>query len=311
MSDSFKVAWVEDTFALNVLQDLGLNHLLIGLPISAIDRKRSGQNSARLSAKLDEENVLSLVLGIQHGDSIPYLVVRKVIERGLVKYIVAGGNHRLEALTRCGYEDLKAYCVECGDTEFLVLCQRLNLANGKGVSEKDRVAYAAAALASGIAETQKIAADMFRVSQSRLKEFIKLEQAEQKLFARTGKNINLPIKVKVALGRVQSDEVHDAALDLAVAKGANSNEVSKVISEAIKLPTVADQLDAIKKAHVVTSCERKVVSPKRRVFLSAIGTLHNMLQKHSTLQSFDIVDDKESVLELIELVASKLKVLAK
>lgn len=311
MKDLSKVAWVEDAFALVVLQELGLKHSLVELPISAIDRKLSGQNSARLSAKLDEENVSSLVLGIQHGDSIPCLVVRKIVERGLVKYVIAGGNHRLEALTRCGCDSLKAYRVECGDTEFLILCQRLNLANGKGVSEKDRVAYASAAIANGIAENQKIAADMFRVSQSRLKEFIKIEQAEQKLLARTGKNVNVPVKVKLALARIQSDEVHDAAIDLASVKGSNSNEVSKVISEAIKLPTVADQLNAIKKAHLIASCERKVVSPQRKVFLSAIGTLQNLLQKHSTLQGLDIVTDREHVVELIGQVLLKLKAIIK
>ena len=311
MSDFIQVNWIEDSQAINVLNDLQLKYSLLALQVSSIDRKKSGQNSARLSSKLDEENVSSLVIGIQHGDSIPFLVVRRLTERGVTKYVVAGGNHRLEALIRCGCESLKAYCVECGDTEFLVLCQRLNLANGKGVSEKDRIAYAAAAIASGVAENQKIAADMFRVSPSKLKDFLKLEQAEQKLIARVGKNVSIPIKVKLALARVQSDEVHNAALDLALSKGANSKDVSKVISDAIQSPTVAEQLDAINKAHVITTCERSVVSPHRKVFLSALSTLQNVLQKHSTLQSLDIVDDKPTVLELIESVCSRLKGLAK
>lgn len=311
MGDFFQVAWIDDFHALSVIGDLGLKHTLIALPLSSIDRKKSGQNSARLSAKLDEENVASLVIGIQQGDGIPYLVVRKVVERGVVRFVIAGGNHRLEALTRCGCENLKAYSVECGDTEFLILCQRLNLANGKGVSEKDRIAYAAAAIANGVAENQKTAADMFRVSQSKLKEFIKLEHAEQKLVARVGRSVNIPVKVKLALGRVQSDEVHDAALDLAVAKGINSNEVSRVISDAIKLPTVAEQLEAIRKAQVVTTCERKVASPHRKVFLSAVSTLQKVLQQHTTLQSLDIVDDKATVVELVEQVCTKLKGLTK
>lgn len=311
MLDAFGVKWIDDLHAVNVMNDLGIRYNLIDLPLSSIDRKKSGQNSARLSAKLDEENVASLVVGLQQGDCIPYLVVRKIHDRGVVRFVIAGGNHRLEALTRCGHDNIRAYSVECGDTEFLILCQRLNLANGKGVSEKDRIAYAAAAIASGVAENQRVAADMFRVSQSKLKDFIKLEEAEQKLIARVGKSVNIPSKVKLALGRIQSDDVHDAALHLAVAKGANSIEVSRVISDAIKLPTVADQIDAIKKAQVVATCERKIASPHRKVFLGAMSTIQKILQQHSTLQSLDIVDDKETVVTLIEQVCVKLKGLTK
>lgn len=310
MRDYIQVAWIEDAFALSVFEDLGLKHSVLALDISEIDRKASSQNAARLSARLDEENVSSLVIGIQQGDRIPYLVVRKVLDRGRARYVVAGGNHRLEAMTRCGCEDVKAYCVECGDTEFLVLCQRLNLANGKGVSEKDRVMYAAAAVASGTAENQRVAAEMFRVSPSKLKEFIRNEKAEQKLIARIGRSIKIPSKVKLALSKIQVDEVHDAAIELATSKDAREVDVVKVITDAIQQPSVDEQLGVIKKAQLSVR-ERKVVSPQRRVFLAGVSTIDRVLQKHSTLLSLDVVNDKDAVIESIQSLITKLKGLIK
>jgi len=119
------------------------------------------------------------------------------------------------------------------------------------------------------------------------------------------------MKVKLALAKIQSDEVHSAALDLARSKGLGSNAVSKVILDAIQSPTVVEQVDAIKKAQMVATCERTIASPHRRVFLSALGTLEKMLQKYSTLQSLDIIDDKSAVLKMVESVYSKLKAIAK
>lgn len=300
------VIWCEDSYAAKTITELMLTTSVAVIPIANIDRKKSQNNAARLSSALDEDNVQSLVLGIPKGDEIPFLVLRSFIEKGRQRFSVAGGNHRLEALCRLGQEHVKAYVVECGDSEFLALCQKLNLANGKGVSEKDRIQYAAHAFESRLYDTMQAAADFFRVSASKVKDFIKLQKAEQKLMARTGKSFQFPQKVKLALERVQSDEVFDAAIALAKNKKLDSKEVSAAIREAIEQPTVTDQLAVISRVNSIP-CERRLATPDRKTFLSAITSLETILAKHKTYESLDIVDDKLDVKARIDSISKGLK----
>lgn len=300
------VVWIEDSYAARTISSLMLTTSVEIVAIADIDRKKSQNNAARLSAALDEDNVQSLVLGIPKGDEIPFLVLRAFFDKGRRRYSVAGGNHRLEALQRLGETHVKAYIVECGDSEFLALCQKLNLANGKGVPEKDRVQYAAHAFESGLYLTIQESADSYRVNSSKVKEFIKLQKAEQKLIARTGKSLALPQKVKLALQRVQSDEVFDAALALSKNKKLRAKEIATAIREAIEQPTVSDQLAVITRAGTVP-CERKIATPDRKVFLSALRSLETLLQKHKSFASLDIVDDRSDVKARIESVVKGIK----
>lgn len=300
------VMWCEDSYAAKTIAELMLTTIVELVLIADIDRKKSQNNAARLSAALDEDNVQSLVLGIVKGDEIPFLVLRTFFEKGRRRFCVAGGNHRLEAVCRLGQDHVKAYIVECGDSEFLALCQKLNLANGKGVSEKDRVQYAAHAFESRLYDTIQAAADFFRVSASKVKDFIKLQKAEQKLMARTGKRYFFPQKVVLALAQVQADEVFDAAISLAQNKKLDCNEKSSAIRKAIEQPTVSDQLAFIARVNA-SPCERKLATPDRKTFLSAVTSLETILAKHKTYESLDIVDDKSDIKARIDLISKGLR----
>lgn len=300
------IDWIEDVYAQKVLDDLGLKYKLHVFPIGEIDRKKSQHNAARLAAALDEDNVQSLVFGIQKGDKIPYLVARMVMDKGTKKIVLAGGNHRLEALIRLGEETVSAYTVVCGDNEFTTLCQRLNLSNGKGVSENDRVQYAAHAFEQGLYETAVAAADAFRVSHKRVHDFLKLQKADQKLLVRTGKSIKLPSALRLALSRIQSDEVFDTAMDLMQNKKLSTKEKANAIRDAIEKPTVAEQMTHLKKSGSI-ACERKVATPSRRVFLQALATIENVIAKHKTFDALDVVEDREEIALRIQSVIKGLK----
>ncbi len=299
------VSWIRDIYAENVLRELDLRYELEDVSTLQIDKKTSQRNAARLSAKIDSEHVDSIVSGIQRGDQIPFLVVRKLFENGKQRFVIAGGNHRFEALIQVGESFVKTYSVVCGDTEFLVLCQKLNLSNGKGVSEHDRVLYAASALEKGLVKTTQEAENLFRVKSWKIRDYLKLQKAEQVLAARTGKTLKLPQRVKIALAKIQADAVHQEALNVVSNSKLASHELSAIINEVLKKPTEGEQIEFLKNVKRQSS-ERKVASPNRAVFLKSLTTLERLLQQHKSFLSLDIVDDASSIRSRIEVIAKAL-----
>jgi hypothetical protein len=96
------VRWIDDVHAEKTLDDLQIVYEKQVISINAINKKESLRNTARLDINLDEDNVESITRGAASGDPIPKLVVRKTTSRNQSTYVIAGGNHRLEAMTRLG-----------------------------------------------------------------------------------------------------------------------------------------------------------------------------------------------------------------
>jgi dGTP triphosphohydrolase len=301
------INWISDVVAEKMLSQLGIGFTRKFLPVSSIDKKRSLQNTARLDVNLDEEHVQSITLGAADRDPIPAIVVWKTTSKNAVTYVVAGGNHRLEAMIRLGENMIDCYIVEVGESEFNVLCQMLNLANGKSVSDNDRVRYAIDAIDKGICKTQKEASQLFRVNANTLSSHISSRKAFQKLAARVNSNYKPHVRVAKILEKVVSDEVHKEAFDFVESsKKLNRDEVVDVLTSALSKPSEREQIVALQNAKLLNP-ERKIASSIRNDFLKLLRKLDLILDKHKTFSSMDIVDDKDAVKSQIEGVARKLR----
>lgn len=300
------VKWIRDYQAEKILNDLGIKYEIKTIAIATINKTESLQNKARLDLSLDQNNVDSIARGAALGDPVPALVIRRKSNKMKIDYTVAGGNHRLEAVIRLGEEVVECYQVEVGENEFSVLCQKLNLANGKGVTVADRVRYAVDAIDKGICSTQKEASEMFRVDANAISHKLAERRVYLKLSSRTDSSYKPPLKVAKALANIQSKDVHDKAFEFVESsKKLNREDVVEVINTAMAKETIAEQIAVFEQAKALTP-ERKIATADKQAFLKSLRKIESILDKHKTLESLDIVTQAHVVKQQIDSICKRL-----
>jgi len=226
------------------------------------------------------------------------VLVRK--RSGNYCFVIAGGNHRDEACVIAGVKERKCYVTECNDAEFTNLCRMLNTVVGEGSGDELKIEHAADAVQSGEMNLSTAARE-YCVPRSKVTYCIRQRKAHLRLQSRmSGKKISFPKEVMFAIADIQADAVFDEALVLVKTKGVSGKSCSKIIRDAIKLPTEDAQIEMIRASvrEAQSEINSVVSSPKRKRFLSCISQTENCLAQLNVkaLSSVDI--SKEDELEV-------------
>jgi len=288
-----QMKWIKDELAENIIKKLGLTFTLEMIDGSSIDRKKSRANSAR-EERLDSSHVENIACSILNDDPIPAIVVRKPSP-----FVIATGNHRDEACVVAGEPTRYAYVVQCDNAQFIVLCQLLNVPQGKGPSKELRVKHAAEAVQSGSMKVAD-AACYYHVKTDAIHYYLRLKKAQLTLDARTGgMRTNMPQKLVIELAKIQADSVFNKALEHCTKPTLDVKDTVQLLKDVLSMRTEKDQLNAIETAVVQGKELEKtpVVSPKKKRFLQLLSGIENTLAKRKgdSLDAFDIVADTEGV----------------
>lgn len=283
---------------MNWCQDIGTETILhrLKLPVNVgsiseldIDRKLSRANTARY-VRLDRDHAESISKAILRGDPMPYLVVRKIGS----KFVIAGGNHRDEAMVMIAQPGRMAYIVECDNATFTQLCRLLNTVVGLGADREVRTKQAADAVIAGVMST-KCASVEFGVSTTAINWQIRSEKAKTLLASRVGHSVKIQCKVADALAEIQADAVFNSAFTLYKQSKAPATEIAKAIKNSLCKPSEAEQIKALSGA--MEELERQYNSPvkssKRSCLLRSLATLERVLVDVTSILELDISTDEE------------------
>lgn len=213
-------------------------------PLELIDVKRSLANQARVDSEpLLEETVELYTHHYREGAVFPAILLRRSSTKARRAYAL-GGNHRHTAATLAGLTTHPAYVVVCADEAAMSLMYEDNMANGAQLPKKQRLAIAA--YLCGIGYTQERAAREMGVTQTEVSNFKKLHDTNVR--AADAKVVGfeeLPIGLRVELGRIQSDPVFAETARLMISTQMQGTDASKVLKTVKSARSDADALKFI------------------------------------------------------------------
>jgi hypothetical protein len=278
MSNSVKIDWIEDVQAMKVADRLGIQHTVMEIAVSQIDRRKSAENRAR-DIPLDEERIEGITHSYRAGIPMPMIFVR-IVGRSIV---IAGGNHRFNGLPP-GVETIAAHAMECTDSEFELLCRALNTIVGVGMSHKEKVRAAVDAVRR-LSLSQKHVCEIYGLSKGVLSNAVNRASVEERIVhlvpAAKGKVLQTHC---VRLGELShNDNVLKAAATFVAKAKCSTEEFSDLATAAKAKTTEAEQVEVFTAA-ADRYAKGKVVSVPRhnkRKFLTALSHIESVLEKKS------------------------------
>lgn len=283
------VNWIDDTAGVAVVTAKGITVSDIDISVAEIDKKASAENRAR-PIPLDKERLDGIRHSYKAGIPIPKIFVRKKGHR----YIVAGGNHRLNSLPT-EVRRISVHCMECTDAEFERICRQLNTVVGEGMTKQQRIEAAIDAV-ERLGDTIKTAADDYGVDPTTLKLAIRHAKtlARLEIISPKGRLYFTRAHAK-ALGELaNNNNVLRAAAAYASEVKPKACELNEVARIARKQETEASQIkvfeDAIDAALAIKN--RTIPRHKRKALLAGLSQLEKAMQKGATWESVELAKEE-------------------
>lgn len=175
--------------------------------VTDIDIEASRRNQVRTGMPVDEDQALVYAIAMDSGEDFPPIVLDgRRLPKG--KATVIDGNHRLKAITDVlNHKVTEAYVVtDATDLQMLRLMFKANQTNGLALTMQDRIRHAAMLVAHGA--TQKDAAADIGIPTSRLNNYLKRQETENRLMALGVKRLDrLPDTTMTRLSAIRDDDV--------------------------------------------------------------------------------------------------------
>lgn len=294
------VNWEPDKAALAVIESLGLPEpATVTMPVTAIDKKRSLENRARVDAPVDGERSKAMEGTMVRGFPFPMIVVRRVKAGGKMCQVIAGGNHRFAAACGVGETEIPAHCVECTDGEFDMLCRLLNTVVGSGTTSAERLAFAVDAVQRlGVHRTR--AAEMYGVTRSAIDVALRTEAVRHRLAAS-----NPAVASRVCAAHLKAvhqladnDNVLAAVANVLATGRPTVKEVTEIARNAAEFRTEAERVEYLN--DVVETRKRaagRIVPRKKRLsFLRLFGGLESLILEASSFTDLEL--EQSDILEV-------------
>lgn len=214
------------------------------LKLASIDRKRSHKNQARVSQPLAPATVYQYKTAMLNGAEFPALVV---FPDSASKFVVADGNHRLEAAIESGRKTHDAYLVVTDDpaTKLLITFELNSTVNGLTPTDSDRDLQAVFLVQQGLARSA-VAAHL-SMSINRIDELMRENTATQRVESLGFSKIwnKVPRTSRSHLARIKLDPVLESATHCAADWGLSIQEVRDLVKAVLAAPSEADQLSKV------------------------------------------------------------------
>jgi hypothetical protein len=292
------VNWIDDAAGLSVIESLGLAYETRSIQIGTIDKKESAQNRAR-ETPLDKERSHGIARAMKQNVPMPRLVFRARKKDNKVKFVVAGGNHRLYAISEIIREDeaVEAHIVDCSNEEFELLCRLLNTVVGEGSSVAVRIAQATDAV-DRLGFPINKAAEMYHISRNDLKKAIQSRDIRTK-FELTGKKVSASQINSIGMKCIDNDNVLKAMLPVIAKHGLTRAQVRDMSKRCEEHKTESDMIHAVATydAEMEKTKERPTPRPRRTNFLRLLTSIEASFVGASsakTLLEFLQFSDEES-----------------
>lgn len=309
------VNWIDDVPGMSVIDSLGLACTTDSIDIKAIDKKESAQNRAR-DTPLDRERSYGIARAIGQNVPIPRLVFRKRKNGTKVSYVVAGGNHRLHAITDVIRNDdiVEAHIVDCSNEEFELLCRLLNTVVGEGASKSVRISQATDAV-DRLGFAIHKAADMYHISRNDLKKAIQSRDIRTK-FELTGKKVSPSQINSIGMKCIDNDNVLKAMLPVIAKHSLTQAQVRDMSKRCEEHKTEQDMILAVVAfdKEMEKNKDRPTPRPRRVNFLRLVSgieaAMEGALSAKTLLEHLQFSDEEsEEVRQRCKKIANTLSCL--
>lgn len=231
---------------------------LEAVPIVSIDVEASKRNQAR-NEPLDDKLVETYATAMKHGREFPALVAWR--KNG--KWVLIGGNHRLNAAIAAGREVFDLYQVNTQDPPTIrLLTWTHNTFCGQRASSKEDLEHAYAYWkAEGGAKNAT--ARKFGVGESALVNLIAEREARARCVKRGFDVTRIPGTHIQAIGSIKNDNALDEVVNTVVKASPtpNQEQLRVLINAANKARTEAEAIKAIDSARDILGLKFGVAAP--------------------------------------------------
>jgi len=214
------------------------------LPLERINEKASFSNQARIDQPILDDLLEQYVVARNHGDEFPAIVVLETRSDKQVTNV--DGNHRYASGKEVGMTTHPAYVIKAKPEIVRILMTELNVINGRGLSDRERLFHAFFLIDQGT--TIEKSAEVMRLPQSKVKTAWALEQANRRareLGVRNKAWDEIPQSGRIRIGQIYTDEAFGPLVKLVTRANLNGQEISTLVKEINKSRSVKAQLDRI------------------------------------------------------------------
>lgn len=203
--------------------------------IADIDRVKSQHVQNRSAVKLDDENVLEMMIWIDDSDHVlPPIIVNKVG----AKYYIIDGNHRAEAHVQAGRVTIDAYVVEVDQDKYEGMVMAANARMGRSLTPHERVELA---ISMSKRYGTRVAAEQLLMRPDDLQREIRIQQGRHMVEEALGvKATHWPKKKLEALQRL--DVEHIKKMDKKTLEDSTAAAVESAVKNILYVPP-SQQLD--------------------------------------------------------------------
>ena len=293
--------WRVDELAAYRLTELNLKYNIVCIQADQIDVKTSRMNIAR-DEPVDKSRAADYAKAFTAGAIFPMPVVRRKGENG--QYVIAGGNHRHEAVCIInGEPSLMAMVVECDDFTFSILNKTLNIGVGVESPVSLRASHAADLVLGQGVKTQD-AADVMSCSFSAVKNELARRKVEDTFhrvgvrFKETPANSTFAAATKLCRSDVTAKLIGEC-----IKQGAKAATIRDITGQCELQTTEAAKADVIKDA--IARLKTNAMLPKRNVkaksvsLVAQLRKLSTTIAKNNTATMLNINEgNREEVVEL-------------
>lgn len=235
--------WAADPAAESLFEHLGVNYEYVAnVAITLIDRELSLQNQARLGVKLDDDVVEEYSAAMAAGAVFPALVAFP-LPNGT--YLLAGGNHRLEAARRAKRKLIDLYLLRVADEAMRrLITTSLNTKNGVRPGRSETVEQAIAWM-ERFGRTPKSAAAHFSLPESALTRELKTRSTRRRLQIAGVDPNGMSRSVIERMSTIQNDTVLTDVADFVKTYGVGEPIIRQLTADIRSQRTEAGQLGVV------------------------------------------------------------------
>lgn len=283
------VNWIDDTAGVAVVTAKGITVSDIDISVAEIDKRASAENRAR-PIPLDKERLDGIRHSYKAGIPVPKIFVRKKGHR----YIVAGGNHRLNSLPT-EVRRISVHCMECTDAEFERICRQLNTVVGEGMTKQQRIEAAIDAV-ERLGDSIKVAADDYGLEVHVLQSAVKHSRTLARLEAispKSGRHVTRT-HARTLGDLANNNNVLRAASNYISEAKPTLDDLKEISRVARKQETEASQVKVFEDAMLaaVSLKSRTIPRHNRKAFLSGLTQLEKTVKGGATWESVELAKEE-------------------
>lgn len=219
------------------------------LPMDKVNEKASYGNQARIDQPILDDLLEQYVVARNHGDEFPAIVVQET--RSDKPVTIVDGNHRYASGKEVKLTTHPAYVIKAKPEIVRILMTELNVINGRGLSDRERLFHTFFLIDQGTAMEK--AAEVMRLPTGKVKTAWALEQANRRaseLGVRNKAWNEIPQHGRIRIGQVYTDEAFVPLVRLVTKAGLNGSEISKLVTDVNKSRSTKAQLERIHEEEV-------------------------------------------------------------